>query len=130
MANLSDWAEKAMLDWLMGGADPVRPAGRFVALFTSAPNDAGGGTEVSGNGYARQAIASTPATSGAGLTENSAAITFTAAGGGFGTVTHMGIFSAATSGNLLWHGALTASKTIADGDSLTFAAGDIDMTLA
>lgn len=125
--NLSDWAENAALDWLLGGSSPTRPTTRYVALFTAAPNDAGGGTEVSGSGYARQAIASDAAAAGA--TQNTSTITFTASGGSWGTVTHIGIFSASTGGNLLWHGAMTASKTVGDGDSLAFAAGDIDFSL-
>jgi hypothetical protein len=128
MANLSDWSENAALDWLMGGSAPTRPTNRYVALFTAAPSDAGGGTEVSGSGYARQAITCGAASGGA--TSNDAAITFTAAGGAFGTVTHIGIFSAITAGNLLWHGAMTASKTVADADSLTFNIGTLNFTLA
>jgi hypothetical protein len=31
---------------------------------------------------------------------------------------------------LLWHGAMTASKTINDGDTLEFAIGNIDLTIA
>lgn len=125
--NLSDWAENAALDWLMGGSSPTRPTTRYIGLFTAAPNDAGGGTEVSGSGYARQAATWDAAASG--VTANSGALTFTASGGSWGTVTHIGIFSASTGGNLLWHGALTASKTVGDGDSLVFAIGDIDLTL-
>lgn len=128
MANLSDWSENALLDWLMGGSAPTRPTARYVALFTAAPTDAGGGTEVSGGGYARQAITCGAAASGA--TSNDAEITFTASGAAFGTVTHIGIFSASTAGNLLWHGALSASKVVDDGDSLVFAVSDIDFTLA
>lgn len=125
--NLSDYAEVAVLDWLMGGATPTRPTARYVALFTTAEGDAGGGTEVSGNGYARQAMTSDAAASGA--TANSGALTFTASGGSWGTVTHIGIFSASTAGNLLWWGPLTASKAVGDGDSLVFAIGDIDLSL-
>ena len=65
-----------------------------------------------------------------GTTSNSTAETFTASGGSFGTVTHIGIFDAATTGNLLWWGAMTSSKAVADGDSLQFAAGAIDLTIA
>ena len=54
MSQLSDYAENAALDWLMGGATPTRPSARYLALFTAAPSDSGGGTEMSGGGYARQ----------------------------------------------------------------------------
>jgi hypothetical protein len=130
MAALSDYAEKLLLDWLMTNGSATRPTAWYVGLFTAAPSDSGGGTEVSGSGYARESVAFDAATSGAGTTSNSAAVSFTASGGDWGTITHIGIFDASTSGNLLWHGALTASKTVADGDTLEFATGNIDLTIA
>lgn len=130
MSALSNYAEKLLLDWLMTTGSATRPTAWYVGLFTAAPSDSGGGTEVSGNGYARQSATFAAATSGAGTTDNSAAVTFTAAGGSWGTITHIGIFDALTTGNLLWHGAMTASKTIADGDTLEFSIGNIDLTLA
>ena len=130
MAALSDYAEKLLLDFLMTTGTATRPTNWYVALFTSATNDAGGGTEVSAGGYARQSVSFDAASSPGGTTSNSGEVSFTASGGDYGTVTHMGIFDASSSGNLLWHGALTASKTVADGDTLTFAAGNIDLTMA
>lgn len=130
MAALSDYAEKLLLDFLMTTGTATRPTNWYVALYTSAPSDSGGGTEVSAGGYARQSVSFNAASSPGGTTSNSGDVSFTASGGDYGTVTHMGIFDASSSGNLLWHGALTASKTVADGDTLTFAAGNIDLTMA
>lgn len=130
MAALSDFAEKLLLDWLMTTGTATRPTQWFVALYTAAPSDSGGGTEVSGNGYSRQSVTFAAATSPGGTTDNTGAVSFTASGGSWGTITHMGIFTASTGGNLLWHGALTASKTVGDGDTLEFAIGNIDLTLA
>lgn len=130
MASLSDYAEKLLLDWLMTSGSATRPTAWYVALYTAAPSDSGGGTEVSGNAYSRQAVAFDAASSPSGTTSNTAAVTFTAAGGDWGTITHIGIFDASTAGNLLWHGAMTAAKTIADGDTLEFAIGNIDLTIA
>jgi hypothetical protein len=130
MSALSDYSEKLMLDFLMTTGTATRPTAWYVGLFTAAPSDSGGGTEVSGNGYARQSVTFAAATTVAGTTDNTTAVTFTAAGGSWGTITHIGIFSAVTAGNLLWHGSMTASKTIADGDTLEFAIGNIDLTLA
>ena len=130
MAALSDYAENLILNWLMKDTGSA-PSATYLALFTAAPSDSGGGTEVSGNGYARQAVTWDTASGTGGTTSNSTAETFTASGGDFGTVTHIGIFDAATSGNLLWHGAMTGSgKTVNDGDSLQFAIGAIDLTIA
>jgi hypothetical protein len=130
MAALSDYAEKLLLDFLMTTGSATRPTNWYVALYTAAPSDSGGGTEVSAGAYTRQSVTFDAASSPGGTTSNSNEVSFTASGGDYGTVTHMGIFDAASSGNLLWHGALTASKTVADGDTLTFAVGNIDLTMA
>ena len=130
MAALSDYAEKLLLDWMMTSGSATRPTAWYVALYTAAPSDSGGGTEVSTGGYARQSVVFDAATSPGGTTSNSADVSFTAVGGNYGTVTHMGIFDASTGGNLLWHGVLSASKTVEDGDTITFSAGNIDLTMA
>lgn len=98
----------------------------YLALYTSNPTDADSGTEVSGFGYARQAI--TFNASSGGTCTNSSTHTFTASGGNWGTITHVGIRDASTSGNLLRYGALTTSRTINDGDSLNFAAASISVS--
>ena len=130
MAALSDHSEALLLDWLMTNGSATRPTAWYVALYTAAPSDSGGGTEVSGNGYSRQAVTFAAATSPGGTTSNTGDITFTAAGGDWGTITHIGIHDASSGGNLLWHGAMTASKTVADGDTLQFSTGNIDLTIA
>lgn len=128
MSAASDYLENEILDHIFRNAAYTSPASVHLALYTAAPSDAGGGTEVSGNGYAREAI--TFGAASGGTISNSAAVEFTATGGNFGTVTHWGIFDAGTSGNLLAHGSLAASRAVNDGDTLTFAIGDIDITLA
>lgn len=130
MAALSDYAEKLLLDWMMTTGSATRPTVWYVALYTVAPSDSGGGTEVSGSGYSRKTVTFAAASSPGGTTSNTNTVTFTAAGGNWGTITHCGIFDALTSGNLLWHGALTASKLVNDGDSIQFAIGDMDLTIA
>lgn len=130
MSQLSDYAEKAVLDWLMGGATPTRPSARYLALFTSATADAGTGTEMSGGGYARQAVTLGAATLGAGTCSNTNALSFTIAGVDPAPFTHGAIFDAPTGGNMLWHGPLTAAKDLGDGDILEFLAGELDFTIA
>lgn len=130
MAALSDHAEKLLLDWLMTTGSATRPTAWYVGLFTAAPSDSGGGTEVSGSGYAREAVTFAAASTPGGTTSNTGDVSFTAAGGNWGTITHIGIFDASTSGNLLWHGAMTASKVVNDGDTLQFSTGNIDLTIA
>ena len=130
MAALSDHAEALLLDWLMTSGSATRPTAWYVALYTAAPSDSGGGTEVTGNGYAREAVTFAAATSPGGTTSNSGAVTFTASGGNWGSITHIGIHDALSSGQLLWHGAMTAAKTVNDGDTLEFSIGNIDLTIA
>ena len=130
MAALSDHAEALLLDWLMTNGTATRPTAWYVGLYTAAPSDSGGGTEVAGNGYAREAVTFAAATSPGGTTSNSGAVSFTASGGDWGTITHIGIHDASTGGNLLWHGAMTASKIVNDGDTLEFSTGNIDLTIA
>jgi hypothetical protein len=100
----------------------------YLALYTSDPTDADSGTEVTGNAYERQSI-----TFGApsnGVSTNTAAIEFPQATGSWGTVAYVGIRDASTSGNLLFHTALDASKTIATGDVFRVAIGSLSVTLA
>ena len=130
MAALSDHAEALLLDWLMTNGSATRHTAWYVALYTAAPSDSGGGTEVSGSGYAREAVTFAAATSPGGTTSNTGAVSFTASGGNWGTITHIGIHDAVSGGNLLWHGSMTASKTVADGDTLEFSIGNIDLTIA
>jgi hypothetical protein len=130
MSALSDYAEKLVLDWLMTTGSATRPSAWYVALYTAAPGDSGGGTEVSGSGYSRKSVSFNAAATPGGTTSNSAVVSWTAAGGNYGTVTHVGIFDASTGGNLLWQGGLSTSKTVNDGDTIQFSSGNLTLTLA
>lgn len=126
MAALSDYLEAALLNEVLRNVGYTPPATVYLALFTTATTDAGGGTEVTGGSYARQSITFSAASGGA--TSNSGAVSFSSMPAV--TVTHAAIMDASTAGNMLFHGPLTASKTVGAGDTLTFAIGDIDVTLA
>ena len=128
MAAASDYLEDELLDHALGTGSFTAPSAVYVALFTAAPNDAGGGTELSGDGYARQECAFDAASGGSA--SNTSDETFTASGGDWGTITHVGLFDASTSGNLLFHGALSASQVVNDGGSLIFSAGSLTVSLA
>lgn len=126
----SDYAENKTLDWCTGKADPPTSIGaRYVALFTAAPSDTGGGTEVTGGAYARKSTAAADwNTAATGSTSNANAITFVTATASWGTATHWGVFDAATAGNLIRWAVLTNSKTIGSGDTASFAAGALVFT--
>lgn len=127
----SDYLENEILDHVLGGGDYSRPGTVYIALFTAAPTDAGGGTEVTGGSYARVAVTNNatnwPAAS-SGSKSNGVAFTFTQATANWGTVVAFGIFDAASAGNLLYWGDLTASKSVENGDTAEFAVGGITIT--
>jgi hypothetical protein len=124
--SFSNYLETEILDHVFGGNAYTAPSTLYVALYTATPNDAGGGTELSGSGYTRKSAAFT--TSGA-TTSNTGAVEYDTATGNWGTITHIGVFDAATSGNLLAYGALSSSKAVDTGDVFRIPAGDLDITL-
>lgn len=126
MSALSDAAETLVVNFMANAETATRPTAWYLGLFSAAPSDSGGGTELSGNGYARQNM--TFGAASGGVAANTSTHTFTASGGNWAEVTHYGIFSASTGGTLWWHGALTTPKTAANGDSLTVAAGAFTLT--
>lgn len=141
MAAMSDKLENSFIDWFFRGqalgitgasaGAGTGPTNLYVGLLTAAPSDTGGGTEVTGGSYARvtvasslanwagtQAAASTTASTGtSGTTSNNGAITFPAPTANWGSVTHLGIYDASSSGNLLYWSPLTVSKTVNNGDA-------------
>ena len=128
MSAMSNYLENALVNAVLRGTSYTSPTSVYLGLFTSNPTDAGTGTEVSGGAYARKAITfSAPSD---GVSTSSADVLFPLATAAWGTVTHIGIFDALTGGNLLFHGTLTNSKTIAADDQLKIAAGDVGITLA
>jgi hypothetical protein len=126
--SLTNSFETSVLTFLLTASSPspARPTAWYLGLFTAAPGESGGGTEVSGNGYTREAVTFTVSGNNA---SNSGSVEFAAATGSWGTITHAAIFDAATSGNMIAYAALTASKTIDTGDVLRIPTGDLDVTL-
>ena len=130
MAGFSDFLENAVLDHVFGGTAYTAPSTLYVALFTAAPSDSGGGTEVSGGSYARKSMPDMDI-SGTSPTQatNGAAVEFVTATGSWGTVTHVGVYDASSSGNLMAYATLSSSKAIATGDVFRVPSGDLDITL-
>ena len=142
MSAMTDFFENKLVDGYFRTSAYTRPTVLGIALFTAAPGEAGGGTEVSGGAYARVDLppldtnwnatqgGTTGDSSGSGgLTDNAVVITFPAPSANWGVVSHMAIFDATSAGNMLIHSVLAASKTINNGDPApTFPAGDLDIT--
>jgi len=128
MAEFSNYLENALINAVLRNTSYTSPATVYVSLYTSDPTDADSGTEVSGGSYARTSV-----TFGApsnGVSTNSADVTFPTATASWGTVTHIGIHDASTSGNLLFHTPLDTSKTIDSGDIFKITSGNLSVTLA
>lgn len=128
MSAASDYLENAILDHVMRNTAYTSPTTVYLGLSTGSFADDNSGTELSGNGYARQSITCSAASSGS--ITNSGAITFPTATGSWGTVAFFGVFDASSTGNLLFHGALSSSKTIESGDVLKVDASSLTISLA
>ena len=126
--SFTNFLETEILDHVFAGSAYTAPATLYLALYTAAPGETGGGTEVStsGTAYARQTVAFT--TTG-NTTSNTAAVEYPTATASFGTVTHVGVFDASTAGNLMAYASLSSSKTIDTGDVFRVPTGDLDITL-
>ena len=130
--SFTDFWENEILDHILNDGAYTAPAPIYVGLSTTTPTDAGTNfTEPASGGYARVAAAAAVWDAAAsGSKDNGSVIDMgTASGAAWGTITHFGLFDASTAGNLCATGALTASKTIADGDSAQFAAAALALTL-
>jgi hypothetical protein len=121
----------AILSLLFGQQSPSAIGTLYFALYTAAPTDAGGGTEVSGGSYARVSVTNNTTnfpTASSQQSQNANLINFGTASANWGTIVAVGVFDASTSGNLLYWGPLTVNKTINSGDSFKIAANNATFT--
>lgn len=123
--SLTNTFETRVLQWLLTTTAVTRPTTWFVGLFTAAPGEAGGGTEITGNGYARQSATFNVSGNAA---SNSNTIEFPTATAAWGTVTHAAVFDASTGGNMITYMALTASKVVGAGDVIRIPIGALTHT--
>ena len=143
MAHATNYLENRLVDHLFRTAAMAKPTALFVGLHTAAPSDAGGGTEVSGGGYARVSVppgdanwtATQGGTSGAssgtnGATANVLAVTFPVPSADWGHLTHMAIYDAATAGNPLIWSPLATPRDVVNGDPAPrFMPGTLSVTV-
>lgn len=129
--SFSNYLETQVLGHVFGSTTLAKPT-VYIALFTTAPTDAGGGTEVStaGTAYARQLLGATTVTSGDPTTvRNNANIVFPVATGNYGTVVAYGAYDALTGGNLLDWAPLASSKTVTTGDQFQILTNNLTISL-
>jgi len=144
MADATDFLENELVDHIFRTSSFTKPTILGIALYTAAPGETGGGTEVTGGSYARvdlpplntnwnatQGGTSGDSTGTGGLTDNAVDITFPAPTANWGTVSHMAILDATSGGNFLIIGDVAPDKTVNNGDPAPkFTAGDLDITIA
>ena len=128
MSAMSDYLELEVLDHVLGTAAYTHPSTVYLGLSVASMSDDASGTELSGNAYARQAMSFAAASGGSAATN--ATITFPTATGSWGTIAYWSVWDAASSGNMLIHGAFSASKAIGTGDILRVNSGDLTVTAA
>jgi hypothetical protein len=137
MSAASNYLENKLLDHTLTATGFTAPAARYLALFTNTSGSAATNLEAgtltdevstSGTAYARKAVTFAAASSGTSATN--ATVTFDAATANWGTITHIAIMDATTSGNVLFWGAVTTSKTIETGDTFQVSSGNLTVSLA
>jgi len=130
MAEMSDYLEVALLNATLNGVAFTAVNDPYVSLHTADPTDAGTGTEVSGGSYARTTASFATASGTSGLVATDADVTFPTATATWGVVGWIGLWDAASGGNMLYHTALDTSKTIDSGDIFKITTGNLTVELA
>ena len=136
MAGLTNYLEDKIINHVFGSTTFTKPTNWYVGLLTASPSDSSEGTEVTGGSYARQICAFTITGSGVAQAVNTSAITFPTATADWGIVGWIGIYDAASSGELVAYQNLqksdfstTTTKTVNDGDIFKFNASTIKIQL-
>lgn len=136
MGSFSNTTENKVLDHIVGKTAFTLPTTVAITLATADPTDAGTGAShnevANANGYARKdTVGADWNAAAAGAIDNANALAFPEATGSWGTVTHFTGCDSATygAGDMLWHGSISPTKLIQNGDTPQFAAGDLDITL-
>jgi hypothetical protein len=136
MSELTDYTEGELIKHICRTGSFTKPSALYLALFSAAPGEAGGGTEITGGAYPRKAL--NPSDSnwsdqagGNGQTSNLVQVTFDAPSSNLGQATHLGILDALTGGNLLTYSPLTNARNINNGAPAPyFAVGDLVVTIS
>lgn len=137
MSAASNYLENKVLDHVIGGTAYTAPANLYLALFTNDSGNAATNLEAgtltdevstSSTGYVRKAVSFGAASGGSSSTD--ATVTFDAATANWGTITHVAVMDASSSGQVLFWGAVTTSKTIESGDTFQVSSGNLTVSLA
>lgn len=128
MGSKSDYLENKLLDHTLRNTTFTQPATVYSALFTTAPSDSTGGTEVTqaSSGYTR--VATTFVTAAAGSATNSSSFVFPTWAAAV-TVIGWALMDTVThgAGNVLYYTTITTVAYVT-GDQATIATGGITIT--
>jgi hypothetical protein len=130
MSAFSNYMEDSITAWINGTTFPAAPTNTYVQLYSQDPTDAGSSTGALFTRVTYAATGWTRGTGGAGTLSNTNVITIISSADSAVTASHFAVFDASTSGNLLFYGALSASKSIAIGDEVKFNALQLTLTVA
>ena len=128
MSGHSNYVEAMTINALLRGGSFVVPTAHYMGICSADPTDDGNVNEFAYAGYARQNVTNAfSAPSGVdNQTSNTGQIIFPANSGVADIiVTHFVIFDAQTGGNCLETGVFTAPRTVAPGDKVAFAPGQV-----
>ena len=139
MSAASNFLENKLLDHTLryGTAPYTGATTLYLALFNNTSGNAATNLEAgtltdevttSGSAYARKTI--TFAAASSGTSASSATVTFDTATASWGSITHIAVMDAETSGNVLFYGAVTTAKTIDTGDTFQVSSGNLTIALA
>lgn len=138
MTAASNYLEEKTLNHILqnvaeSGASYTAPSNVYVSLHTGSPEeDDSGANEITGNDYARTEVTFGNVTVAANVcsVSSNTAVTFPQANGAYSAnVTHIGVYDADTSGNLMFYGELSAQKQVTDGDVFQINSGSLTITL-
>lgn len=130
--SMSNTTENAVLNMVLGGADPSWRAGatQYLALFTADPGETGSiANEATYTGYARVALTKGTAwTDGGSTFTNAALIQFGACTAGTNAITHFAVVDTASGAvAMLVSGALSATLNVSGGIQPQFAIGALSV---
>lgn len=137
MSAASNYLENKVLDHVLTATSYTAPGTRYLGLFLNTSGNAATNLEAgtltdevstSGTAYVRKAVTFAAASGGSSATN--ATVTFDAATANWGTITHVAVMDAETSGNVLFWGAVTTAKTIESGDTFQVSSGNLTISLA
>lgn len=130
--SVTNYASAKILDKSFGNVDYTPPTNYYMGLSTTPISSSGSNaTEPTGGSYARVLVANNKTYFGYAsnaIITNGCAIIFPTSGSSWGTITHVGLWDASTSGSVWFYEALPTPKIVQIATQVSFDAGAIQIT--